>query len=89
MDKLNIEGITDKDLFRAKVSKREFEQIKALIKLDESLFRPPNIPSQSPHLDIIDIGKYENIPYELKEILYRPPKVKLLYEKYWELQKVC
>jgi hypothetical protein len=59
-----------------------------LINLDEEgLFRPPNLSSLSPHLDIVDIGKYgsKNLSLEVKEILYRPPKVKKLFEKYWEL----
>jgi hypothetical protein len=31
----------------------------------------------------------KKIPKDVKEILYRPPKVKNLYEKYWQLAKVC
>jgi hypothetical protein len=33
---------------------------------------------------VVDIGKYGNtLTKDAKEILYRPPKVKMLYEKYW------
>jgi hypothetical protein len=37
------------------------------------------------------LSKYadKKIPKDVKEILYRPPKVKNLYEKYWQLAKVC
>lgn len=39
---------------------------------------------------IIDISKYDgkNLSKDVKEILYRPPKVKNLYEKYWQLANV-
>lgn len=45
--------------------------------------------SLSPHLDIVDVSKYENLTKDAKEILYRPPKLRKLFEKYWQLQKVC
>jgi hypothetical protein len=40
---------------------------------------------------VIDLTKYadKKIPKDVKEILYRPPKVKNLYDKYWQLAKVC
>jgi hypothetical protein len=40
---------------------------------------------------IINVGKYadQKLPKEVKELLYRPPKVKSLYDKYWQLAKVC
>ena len=38
-------------------------------------------------MNIVDIGKYENLPKDAKEILYRPPKVRKLFEKYWALVK--
>lgn len=38
---------------------------------------------------MIDLSKYEKeLPRDAKEILYRPPKVKALYEKYWQLAKI-
>ena len=40
---------------------------------------------------IIDVGKYQelsDVPWEFKELIYRPPKVKSLYEKYWTLARI-
>lgn len=38
---------------------------------------------------MIDLTKYgDSLPKEVKELLYRPPKVKILYEKYWQLANV-
>lgn len=43
----------------------------------------------SPHTFLVDVSKYgSNIPKDAKEILYRPPKLKVLYEKYWDLAKI-
>lgn len=83
--------MTDAHLKEAKVSKREFEQIKTLLTLDNEIFRPSEYGSFSPHSQLVDIRKYadKNLSKDVKEILYRPPKVKNLYDKYWQLAKVC
>jgi hypothetical protein len=36
---------------------------------------------------LVDISKYPNLSKDAKDILYRPPKVKHLYEKFWALVK--
>ena len=53
--------------------------------MDEDLFRPSEFGSFSPHSMIIDVTKYadKKLTKEVKEIIYRPHKVKNLYEKYW------
>lgn len=78
-------------LEQAGMSKREFEQIKLLLALDPTLFEPSEFGSFSPHSMIIDLSKYNpsDLSKDVKELLYRPPRVKHLYEKYWQLAKVC
>lgn len=71
------------------MSRKEWDQIKIILKIDEDLFKPSDYGSFSPHSMIVDVSKYENLSKDAKEILYRPPKVKNLYEKYWQLCKVC
>ena len=81
---MSLSKVQDHDLEPAGVSKREFDQIKLLWALDPHLFKPSELGSFSPYSQIIDISKYgDKIPKDVKEILYRPPKVKNLYEKYW------
>ncbi len=65
--------------------------MKLLLAVDENLFRPSEFGSFSPHSMIVDMTKYADrkLSKDVKEILYRPPKVKNLYEKYWQLAKVC
>lgn len=88
---INIAKVTDSHLERAGVSKREFDHIKLLLAVDENLFRPSEFGSFSPHSMIVDMTKYadKKLSKDAKEILYRPPRVKNLYEKYWQLAKVC
>lgn len=40
---------------------------------------------------IINVSKYSDIKMstEVKELLYRPAKVKALNDKYWQLAKIC
>lgn len=73
----------------AGLSRREWDMIKTLLKLDKHVFKPNEFGVFSPHSLIVDVSKFEgNIPKEAKEILYRPAKFKVLYEKYWQLAKV-
>jgi predicted nucleotidyltransferase len=69
------------------VSKREWENIKLLLKVDEYIFKPAEFGLFSPHSLLVDLSKYDTtkLPKEAKEILYRPAKVKSLYDKYWQL----
>lgn len=78
--------VRDIDMEDGNVTKREFEQMKLLMAVDENIFRPSEFGVFSPHSLIVDISKYgDSLPKDAKEILYRPPKLKLLYEKYWQL----
>jgi hypothetical protein len=57
--KVDFSKVTDKQLQQAKISKRDFELIKSLFKFDEELFlAQPIVHSKSPHILIVDIGKY-------------------------------
>ena len=69
------------------VSKREFELIKKFIKLDPEIFAYKQYIESSSHTYSVDLSKYDNqkIPQEMKDILYRPKKMRLLYERYWQL----
>lgn len=88
---IEVSKVTEDHLDEAGVSKKEFEHIKTLLALDAELFKPSEYGSFSPYSMIVDISKYEgvNLSKDVKEILYRPPKVKNLYVKYWQLVKVC
>ena len=61
------------------MSKREYEKILKLLKLDIDFF-------QTPHM-IVDISTYGDLSRDVKEILYRPTKVQELREKYWHLTR--
>lgn len=71
---LDFYKVTDKNLAKANISKKDFENIKALFKFDEDIFFKIDLVNEkSPHILIVDIGKYtEEIPKDIKEILYRP-----------------
>ena len=88
---IHLDKVKDSHLEQAGVSRREFDQIKLLLSVDLELFKPSEFGAFSPHSQVIDLTKYadKKIPKDVKEILYRPPKVKNLYEKYWQLAKVC
>lgn len=47
------------DLEQAGLSKRDFDNIKALLKLDSEIFKPSELGSFSPYSQIIDISKYD------------------------------
>lgn len=88
---IEVEKVKEAHLEEAGVSRREFEQIKLLLEVDPELFKPSEFGAFSPHSMIVNVGKYadKQLPKEVKEILYRPPKVKSLYDRYWQLAKVC
>ena len=81
----NIDNMTDSKLKERGVSKREFELIKKFLAIDKEMFAAKEHPDQSPFTLTVDLSKYENvkIPQECKDILYRPKKMQLLYERYW------
>ena len=88
---IRVDKVTERDLEDAGVSKREFEHIKLLLAVDQELFKPSEYGSFSNYSQFVDVTKYENMKLskDVKEILYRPPKLKNLYLKYWQLAKVC
>ena len=90
-DIIDLSKVEHSQLEEAGVSKREFEHIKLLLALDPELFRPSEYGAFSPYSMLVDISKYtdKQLTKDVKEILYRPPKVKNLYDKYWALAKVC
>jgi hypothetical protein len=87
MNTYHIANVTDKDLERAGVSKREFDMIKKLLKLDNQIFAVKEFKDSSPFTYIVDLSKYDQnkIPQDCKEILFRPNKMRMLYEKYWAI----
>lgn len=87
---IDTSKVTDSHLDEAGISRREWDHIKLLLAADPELFRPSEFGSFSPHSMIVDVSKYEGkkLSKEVKEILYRPPKVRTLYEKYWQLAKI-
>lgn len=86
---LNLDKVTERDLEEAHISRREYDQIKMLLKIDPEIFVPSEHTSLSPHANIVDLSKYQSgdkkLSKDAKDILYRPHKVKVLYEKYWQL----
>lgn len=87
MNTYHIEQVTDKDLERCGVSKREFELIKKLMKLDNQIFAVKEFKLSSPYTYIVDLSKYDSkkIPQDCKEVLFRPKKMRTLYERYWAI----
>jgi hypothetical protein len=59
--------------------------IKKFLKIDPEIFAYKEFTDSSPHTYSIDLSKYENIyiSRELKDVIYRPKKMRLLYERYW------
>jgi hypothetical protein len=58
------------------------------LSVDSEIFAPSEFGTLSPYSNIVDLAKYKNLPKQAKDILYRPPKVKVLSEKYWQLAKI-
>lgn len=81
----NINSITEADLKARGVSKREFELIKQFLAIDPEMFAAKEHKESSPFTLTIDLSKYDGlkIPQKLKDIIYRPKKMNLLYERYW------
>lgn len=88
---IRFDRVTERNLEDAGVSKREFENMKLLIALDQEIFKPSEYGSFSNYSQFVDLTKYQDkkLTKDIKDILYRPPKLKNLYEKYWQLAKVC
>jgi hypothetical protein len=60
MNTYHIDQVTDKDLERCGVSKREFDLIKKLMKLDNQIFAVKEFTNSSPYTYTVDLSKYEN-----------------------------
>jgi len=82
-----VDKVTDKDLENAGVSRREFQVIKKLMKLDKDIFKAKEHIDISPYTYTVDLSKFdrEQIPLDIKELLFRPTKMRRLYESYWAL----
>lgn len=63
--------------------------MKTLLNADKDIFKPSEFGTFSPYSMIVDVSKFENPSKDLKELLYRPTKVKAIYDKYWKLFKIC
>lgn len=88
---LDLSKVKPTHLEDAGISLRDFDLITLVAKVDAELFRPSELGSFSPFSMIVDVGKYQDrtdIPWEFKELIYRPPKLKSLYEKYWTLARL-
>ena len=87
---IRLDKVTERHLEDAGVSKREFEHIKMLLAVDEEIFKPSEWGTFSNYSQFVDVTKYQDkkVSKDVKEILYRPPKLKNLYQKYWQLAKV-
>lgn len=61
---MDFSEVTDKMLLQVKVSKKEFQLMHELFKFDEDIFlNKEKVPSKSPHIFIVDVGKYgDKIP---------------------------
>ena len=59
MGTYHIENVTDKDLENSGVSKREFELIKKLMKLDADIFAVRTAADASPFTYTVDLAKYD------------------------------
>lgn len=88
---IRLDRVTDNHLEDAGVSRREFEHIKMLLAVDQEIFKPSEYGAFSNYSQFVDVTKYQDkkLSKDVKEILFRPPKLKNLYQKYWQLAKVC
>lgn len=86
---VDLNTVTQGDLKAANVSANDFKQIKLLYRLDEHIFEANDFGTITSNSYIVDLTKYEpaKLTKEIKDLLYRPQKVKLLTEKYWQLAK--
>lgn len=82
----NIARITDEDLKERGVTKREFELIKKFLDLDPEVFAVKEFEDASPYTYSVDLSKFDGpLKKELKDVLYRPKRMRQLYERYWAL----
>ena len=56
---VHLDSLDKKDLERAGVSRREYDIIRKLIKLDENIFAV-RINDQSPYTYTVDLSKYQD-----------------------------
>jgi hypothetical protein len=60
MNTYHIDQVTDKDLERCGVSKREFDLIKKLMKIDRLMFAVREFKESSPYTYVVDLSKYQD-----------------------------
>jgi len=87
MGMVHIAAVTDADLEACGVSKREFALIKKLLDLDNDMFAYRDHREDSAFYYAVDLSKYDHtkIPKDCKEMMYRPNKMRRLYERYWQV----
>jgi len=85
----NIARITDGDLLAKGVTQKEFSLVKKLIALDPEIFAARELfnASESPFMYTVDLSKYQGprVTKELKDVIYRPKKMRQLFDCYWRL----
>ena len=61
--------------------------IKKMLKLDPEMFAHHTHPDKSPFDNTVDLTKYdtEDMTKDMREIMFRPYKMRRLYERYWVL----
>lgn len=87
MGMVHIRQVSDADLEACGVSKREFALIRKLLDLDNDIFAYRDHREDSAFYYAVDLSKYDQtkIPKDCKEMLYRPNKMRKLYERYWQV----
>ena len=70
------------------MSKRDFDIIKKLMKMDPLIFEIKDFNTNiSPYTYTVDLSKYQHkkIPQDCKEILFSPQKMRVIFERYWDI----
>lgn len=76
------------DIKKLGISANEFKLIKDIINFDSKIFdHQIRTRLTSPHVFTVDMSKYEtkDIPQHLRDIFFRPEKIKKLYYAYWAI----
>jgi len=83
----NLKNSTESDLLAANVSKREHSLIMQLLELNPEIFRGKEFLDSSAFSYAVDLTKIDQskLSPDMKKVVYRPTKMRLLYESYWRL----
>jgi hypothetical protein len=73
-NKIDIHKVRDLDIEKAEISKKDFEQIKLLISVDENVFIDTSFDPVSSYSYLVDLSKYDlnTLNKDAKELFYRP-----------------